>query len=117
MIYRRLVTQPDLNSQGGLHGGILMKWVDESCGIEARILTGLNCVTRHISDIDFRSTAELGDILEISVYLIKSGRTSLTFSSIIKNSLTGSLIATFDKIIFVSLGKNKKSIAHNYRIN
>ncbi len=117
MIYRRLITQPDLNSQGGLHGGILMKWVDESCGIEARVLTGLTCVTRHIRDIDFRSTANLGDILEINVCLTKVGRTSLTFSSVVKNSLTGSLIATFDKIIFVSLDKNKKSIPHNCRIN
>ena len=67
MSYRYLVTQPDLNSHGTLHGGVLMRWVDEACGMEAKIETGNVCATRHIKGIDFISTARLGDIVEITV--------------------------------------------------
>ena len=98
MKYRYLVTQPDLNAHGTLHGGILMKWVDEACGMEARLVTGGVCATRHIRDIDFRSTARLGDIISIKEVVSKTGRTSITFSAFVKNEVSKSVIANFEKL-------------------
>ena len=115
MKYRYLVTQPDLNAHGTLHGGILMKWVDEACGMEARLVTGGVCATRHIRDIDFRSTARLGDIISIKVVVSKTGRTSITFSAFVKNEVSKSVIANFEKLVFVRIDENNIAIPHNIK--
>tara|TARA_Y100000816_G_C25931201_1_gene485587 strand:- start:32 stop:388 length:357 start_codon:yes stop_codon:yes gene_type:complete len=113
MKYRYLVTQPDLNAHGTLHGGILMKWVDEACGMEARLLTGGVCATRHIRDIDFRSTARIGDIISIKVSEIKIGRTSITYSAFVKNEVSGLPVANFDNLVFVAVDEENKAVPHN----
>ena len=47
---RKLVTPADLNPRGTLHGGQLLKWIDEEGGIHAalELQTGL-IVTKYIS--------------------------------------------------------------------
>ena len=52
---RKLITHTDLNPRGYLHGGQLLKWIDEEGGIHAglELNTGL-IVTKMISEIDFR---------------------------------------------------------------
>ena len=109
--YRSLVTQPDLNAHGTLHGGILVKWVDEACGMEARLLTSNVCATRHIGEIDFISKAALGDVLGIMVDHVKTGKTSLTFSANVYN-LTNACthVANFEKLVFVAVDKDHKPI-------
>lgn len=104
--YRYLVTQPTLNAHGTLHGGNLMKWVDEACGMQARLLTGSVCATRNISEIDFLSSAKLGDIVQIDVSMVRLGTTSITFSANVINAHTHAIVATFKKVVFVGLGKN-----------
>ena len=116
MNYRFLVTQPDLNAHGTLHGGILMKWVDEACGMEARIITGGVCATRHIGDINFCDTARLGDIIEVSVGYKNTGKTSLTFSAnafvLVTSDVAKRKIASFDRVVFVAVDKNHKPRDH-----
>ena len=109
---RYLVTQPDLNAHGTLHGGILMKWVDEACGMQARIITGGVCATRNIDNIEFWTTARLGDILEVEVRYLFHGKTSLTFSARVVNVTRGSTVAMFDHVTFVSVDKNHKPRDH-----
>lgn len=104
-MYRWLVKQPDLNSRKTLHGGVLMKWIDESVGMEAKIITNKNCVTRYISGIDFSDTAKCGDIVEINVKFMYTGNTSITFSVTVKNLMSG-LIAVVDRIVFVAVDED-----------
>lgn len=115
--FRYLVTQPDLNSHGSLHGGILMKWADESAGMHARKLSGRLCVTRYIDRISFVETARVGDIIRITSRLSEAGNTSLTFSSTIKNDLTGKLIASIDKLVFVCVNAKHQPAAHGISLN
>jgi acyl-CoA hydrolase len=110
MIYRYLVTQPDLNAHGTLHGGILMKWVDEACGMEARLQTNNVCATVHINDITFFSTARLGDIVEITVSGGVIGRTSITFSATAQNAASKKMIATFKNVVFVAIDENNSPV-------
>ena len=111
MLYRYLVTQPDLNAHGTLHGGILMKWVDEACGMEARMKTNHICATVHINDIVFSSTARLGDIIEIDVSEGKVGNTSITFSATARKASNKKIIATFRKVVFVAIDKDNKPVS------
>ena len=112
MKYRYLISQPDLNAHGTLHGGILMKWVDEACGMEARLMTGGVCATRHIRDVDFRSAARLGDILSVDVAIVKIGKTSITYSAFVKNEISQSVVANFENLVFVSIDENNKAREH-----
>ena len=50
---RKLITPADLNPRGTLHGGQLLKWIDEEGGIHAclELDTGL-IVTKYISEIE-----------------------------------------------------------------
>ena len=122
---RYLVTQPDLNAHGTLHGGILMKWVDEACGMQARIITGGVCATRRIGEISFRSTARLGDILEVEVSYLTRGKTSITFGAAVTNLTRKdldrvavgaipdtALVAEFKELVFVAVDKNHKPRNH-----
>jgi len=115
--FRFLVTQPDLNAHGSLHGGILMKWADESAGMHARKLSGRLCVTRYIDRINFVETARLGSILRITSRLIGSGTTSLTFSSTIKDDLSGKLIASIDRLVFVCVDGLHRPLSHGISID
>ena len=108
-----LVTQPDLNAHGTLHGGILMKWVDEACGMQARIITGGVCATRHIECVDFWSSARLGDIVEIEVEYLYSGKTSITFRASVRNiTQSKKIVALFKEVVFVAVDKNHQPRDH-----
>ena len=37
--FRYLVCAPDLNAHGTLHGGVLLRWIDEAAGMHARKMT------------------------------------------------------------------------------
>ena len=84
-----------------------MKWVDEACGMEAKLRTARVCATRHISSIDFTATARAGDIIEISVLPNGVGKTSVSYKVVVRNAF-GSVIATVDNIVFVAVDE-----AHN----
>jgi acyl-CoA hydrolase len=87
-----------------------MKWVDEAAGMEAKIKTSKVCATRHISGIDFKSTARLGDIVEITTNLVKTGNTSLTYSVVVRNAF-GGVIATFENLVFVAVDENHNPVS------
>ena len=115
--FRYLVTQPDLNAHGTLHGGILIKWADESAGMHARKVTKGVCVTRCVDRINFVQTARAGDVIKITSRLAAAGKTSLTFSSTIKNDITGEMIATIDRLIFVFVDGNHNPVPHQVKID
>lgn len=115
MSYRYLVTQPDLNAHGTLHGGILMKWVDEACGMQARLETKQVCATVHIDSIDFCDTARLGDIIQINVSRGVVGTTSITFLADAFIVTPGSerklrKIASFGKVVFVAINSENQPV-------
>jgi len=115
--FRRLVTQPDLNSHGTLHGGILMKWSDECAGMHARKSTGFLCVTRYIDKINFVSTARIGTILRITSVIESIGNSSLTFRITVRNDLTNNVIATIDRLVFVCVDGTHKPINHGLKLD
>ena len=71
-------------------------------------------VTKYISEIDFVSSARLGDIIEIGLVATGFGRTSLTMRAEARNIVTGRSILTIDKVVFVALGDDGEPLAHGY---
>jgi acyl-CoA thioesterase YciA len=112
---RRWVRPEDLNANGTLFGGSLLRWIDEEATVYAIIQLGNHhVVTKLMSEINFVSSARKGDIIELGIRATKFGRTSLTMRALVRNIVTGQTILEIERIVFVSLTPEGKPWAHGY---
>ncbi|MGO1398220.1 MAG: acyl-CoA thioesterase [Brevibacterium yomogidense] len=112
---RKWVRPEDLNANGTLFGGSLLRWIDDEAVVYAMIQLGnQRIVTKYISEIEFVSSATQGDILEIGLQGVHFGRTSLTMRCEVRNIITGDTILSIDKIVFVGLGEDGQPEPHGY---
>ena len=110
---RKWVKPEDLNPNGTLFGGKLLAWIDEELALYSIIQLGNpRIVTKHMSEINFRSSARQGDIVEIGLDVVKFGHTSVVLKCQVRNIMTRETIITIDTITMVSLDQNGKPSAH-----
>ena len=110
---RKWVKPEDLNPNGTLFGGSLLKWIDEEAAIYAIIQLGSqHVVTKLISEINFVSSARQSDIIELGITATDFGRTSLTMRAEVRNKITRKSILTIDKLVFVNLGEDGTPAPH-----
>jgi acyl-CoA hydrolase len=74
---RFLAGAADRNLYGNVHGGYMMKWMDEAAYACAAGWCGLPCVTVSVSGITFHKPVQVGHIVELRARLIYTGRTSM----------------------------------------
>ncbi|WP_276299275.1 acyl-CoA thioesterase [Halorussus lipolyticus] len=78
-IENRYRVQPnDANNYETLHGGELMKWMDELGAMSAMRFAGETCVTAGVDDFSFHRPVPVGEIALIEAYVYDAGRTSVT---------------------------------------
>ena len=112
---RKWVRPEDLNANGTLFGGSLLRWIDEEATVYAIIQMGnRKVVTKYMSEIDFVSSAQLGDIIETGLKATAFGRTSLTMRAEVRNMITRVPILTIERVVFVNLGPNGHPSPHGY---
>jgi acyl-CoA hydrolase len=110
---RKWVKPEDLNPNSTLFGGRLLAWIDEEIALYAIIqLESPRIVTKHMSEINFRSSAKQGDIVEIGIDVVKFGKTSLTLVCEVRNMMTKETIITIDTITMVSVDLDGKPQPH-----
>lgn len=110
---RKWVKPEDLNPNGTLFGGKLLAWLDEELALYSIIqLENTKIVTKYMSEINFRSSARQGDIIEIGIDVIKFGVTSLTLKCEVRNMMTRETIITIDHTTMVNLGVDGKPKPH-----
>jgi acyl-CoA hydrolase len=110
---RKWVKPEDLNPNGSLFGGKLLAWIDEELALYSIIqLENSKIVTKHMSEINFRSSARQGDIIEIGIDVVKFGNTSITLKCEARNIMTRETIITIDTITMVNLDEKGKPSAH-----
>lgn len=110
---RKWVKPEDLNPNGTLFGGSLLKWIDEEAAIYAIIQLGSQrVVTKLISEINFVSSARQSDIIELGITATEFGRTSLSLRCEVRNKITRKSILTIDKMVFVNVDENGQPAAH-----
>ena len=77
-IENRFRVQPNhANNYETLHGGHLMKWLDEVSAMSAMRFAGETCVTARVNELEFKRPIEIGDIALVESYVYDSGRTSV----------------------------------------
>lgn len=112
---RKWVRPEDLNANGTLFGGSLLKWIDEEATIYAILQLGnRRVVTKIISEINFVASAIEGDLIEMGLVATKFGTTSITMRAEVRNMITRKSILTVDHIVFVGLGQDGKPFPHGY---
>ena len=65
-----------------------------------------------MSEINFMSKAQKGDVIEIGIEVVKFGKTSLTLNCEVRNKMTREPIISVDNIIMVNLGEDGKPVPH-----
>ena len=112
---RKWVRPEDLNANGTLFGGSLLKWIDEEATIYAIVQMGnRRVVTKIMSEINFVASAEEGDIIEMGLTATDFGTSSLTMRAEVRNMITRNSILTVDRIVFVNLGEDGRPAPHGY---
>ncbi|MEN9908775.1 MAG: hypothetical protein RLZZ540_1924 [Bacteroidota bacterium] len=110
---RKWVKPEDLNPNGTLFGGKLLAWIDEELALYTIIqFENSKVVTKYMSEINFKSSARQGDIIEIGIDVVCFGNTSITLECEVRNMMTRETIITIDKTVMVNLGEDGKPKAH-----
>lgn len=74
----RFLAEPtDVNFGGKVHGGIIMKWIDQAAYACAATWTGKYCVTISVGNIRFYRPVLVGNLVEVNAKVVHTGNTSL----------------------------------------
>jgi acyl-CoA hydrolase len=72
-----LMLPADANPSGNIHGGVIMKHVDEAAGLAVVRHCRMRAVTAHIDDMSFLAPVYVGDLVTFKASINDVGRTSL----------------------------------------
>ena len=74
----RFLAEPTaVNFGGKVHGGAVMKWIDEAGYACVTGWSGRYCVTIYVGGIRFHQPIHIGDMVEVCARIIHTGRTSM----------------------------------------
>ena len=77
----RFLTEPtDVNFGGKVHGGMVMKWIDQTGYACAVSWSGHYCVTVAVGGIQFVQPILIGDLVTVRCKLIHTGSSSMHFA-------------------------------------
>ncbi|MDQ6659869.1 MAG: acyl-CoA thioesterase [Chloroflexota bacterium] len=109
---RRLMELIDANAHGNVHGGVIMRMVDESAAIVA--IKHCQCptvVTARVERFDFLAPAFIGDVVSVHCEMNHVGHSSMEVGVEVtaEDIITGEIrkIAS-SQIIYVALDENRK---------
>ncbi|MBN2401043.1 MAG: acyl-CoA thioesterase [Spirochaetes bacterium] len=104
----------DANPSGNVHGGVIMKHIDNTAAIVAFRHARINVVTASIDRLDFHNPAYVGNLLTLKANLNLVGRTSMEVGVRVEaeNLLSGEVrhIASA-YLTFVALDKDHKPVS------
>jgi acyl-CoA hydrolase len=75
-----LAEPTDVNFGGKVHGGAVMKWIDQAGFAAAVGWSGHYCVTVAVGGIRFLAPVKISDLVAVSAMLVRTGRTSMQFA-------------------------------------
>jgi acyl-CoA hydrolase len=105
----RFLAQPtDVNFGGKVHGGMVMKWIDQAGYACAVAWSGAYCVTASVSGIQFVKPILIGDLVSVRARLIHTGTSSMHMAvDVLAHDLRSGeqRLATSCVMIFVALDK------------
>lgn len=113
VVFRFLSEPSDVNFGGKVHGGAVMKWIDQAAYTCAVNWSSQYCVTVYVGGIRFVNPILIGDMVEVRARIIYTGKTSMHIAVDIKatNPKTRSSIKTTHCIIvFAAVDDRGKTV-------
>jgi uncharacterized protein (TIGR00369 family) len=105
------MTHQDANLLGNVHGGVILKDIDNTAGIVASRHANTNAVTASIDRVDFYSPVYVGDLLRLLSSVNYTGKTSMEIGVRVEaeNFMTGMVRHTASAYLsFVALDAGGK---------
>jgi acyl-CoA hydrolase len=106
IVLRFLAEPSTVNFGGKVHGGTVMKWIDEAGYACATAWAKRYCVTVYVGGIRFHRPIMIGDLVEVEARIAYTGKTSMNLSVEVRSGdvKTGALETTTEcLIVFVSV--------------
>lgn len=75
--FRFLAEPTDVNFGGKVHGGVVMKWIDQASYACAAQWSGKYCVTVSVAGIRFLRPILVGQLVEVTARIVHTGKTSM----------------------------------------
>lgn len=107
----RVMLPQDANSAGIVHGGVIMKEIDNAAGVTAVRHTKKVCVTASIDRLDFHKPCFIGNLVTIRASINYTGTTSMEVGARVETEdlFTGEVKHLASAYLtFVALDENKK---------
>jgi acyl-CoA hydrolase len=82
--FRFLAEPTDVNFGGNVHGGIVMKWIDQAAYACAAQWSKCYCVTVSANGIRFIKPIKVGQLVEINACLVHTGASSMHIYVVVK---------------------------------
>ena len=111
----RVVMLPrDTNAQGNIFGGVILSYVDEAGGIEARKHADKRFVTVAMKEVEFQQPVYVGDLVSFYTRTGRIGRTSIAVHVDVeaqrKEDYSKRVKVTQADVIFVAVDENGRPI-------
>lgn len=109
--FRFLAEPADVNYGGKVHGGVVMKWIDQTGYAAALGWSGQYSVTAAVGGIRFVAPIRIGDLVTVSAKLVHTGTSSMHFAVDVsardprheRQDSDGKRLCTHCMIVFVAL--------------
>ncbi len=111
VIMSHMMLPPDANPVGIVHGGVVMKHIDDAAGVVAVRQSGGNAVTASIDRLDFHHPAFIGNLLTVKASINLTGGTSMEIGARVETEdpVTGTVKHTASAYLtFVALDENNR---------
>lgn len=110
----QFISEPtDVNYGGKVHGGEVMKWIDQAAYACATDWAQNYCVTVYVGGIRFYHPVSIGALVKVDAKVIKTGRTSIHIAvDVFSKALIGDEYKKTSHciIVFVSTDKEGRPI-------
>lgn len=74
----QFISEPtDINFGGKVHGGVVMKWIDQAAYTCARTYAETYCVTVYVGGIRFYKPINIGEVVRVDSQVIYTGNSSI----------------------------------------
>jgi uncharacterized protein (TIGR00369 family) len=111
VVLAQVMTPQDANPAGSVHGGVIMKLIDEAGGVAAYRHARANVATASIGALDFHSPVRVGNLLTLkaSLHLVGSSSMEVGVRVEAEDLLTGEVRhAATAYLTFVALDEQRK---------
>ena len=112
-IISRVMLPEDANPAGIVHGGVIMKEIDNAAGVVAVRHTRKICVTASIDRLDFYKPSFIGNLVTVKAGINLTGTTSMEIGARVETEdlLTGTVTHLASAYLtFVALDENNKPV-------